>query len=296
MKSNIVALLYDVDKTLTPKNMQEYAYTDSIGYSPEEFWQRVEKFTADNKMDAILSYMYMMVRCAHGKFIVNRKTLNDLGRSVAFFPGVDTWFSRINRYAQSKGLTVEHYIISSGIKEIIEGMDIAKNFKEIYANYFVYDNDGVAMWPALAINYTSKTQFIFRINKGILDVTENDKLNEYTPDEDRRVPFSNMIYIGDGLTDVPSMKLVRLSGGHSTAVYDQNFAFAKKMRDYGRVDFVAKADYREGQDMDVLVKATIDEIAARWQQLEHQRRTLSQTQDSPAPKTPQAFEQQTLDF
>lgn len=297
MKSNIVALLYDVDKTLTPKNMQEYGYITNIGYSADEFWQIVNKFSIENKMDPILAYMYMMVRCARGKFIVNRRTLNDLGKPVSFFPGVDSWFARINQYAAKKGLKVEHYIISSGLREIIEGMDIAHNFKDIFANYFVYDSDGIAIWPALTINYTSKTQFIFRINKGILDVNENDKLNEYTPDEDRRIPFSNMIYIGDGLTDVPSMKLVRLSGGHSIAVYNKNLAFANKMRAYGRVDFVAKADYSEGQGLEKIVTSIIDEVAARWQQEEYQRQFLSTAEEQlEQEKTSECFEQQTLDF
>ena len=186
-----------------------------------------------------------------------------MGRDIEYFPGVTDWFDRINAFGQSLGLEVEHYIISSGLKEIIEGTSIAREFKEIFAAFFVYDEHGRPIWPAAAVNYTSKTQFLFRINKGILDVTEDQALNEYTPDERRRIPFSNMIYIGDGLTDVPCMKLVKRNGGISIGVYQESAAIVDDMLFNGRVDFVLSADYRADSPMEQTVQAALMRIAAQ---------------------------------
>ena len=204
----------------------------------------------------------MMLEEAKGKLIVNRSMLRALGKDVQLFDGVSDWFARVNEYARSRGLQPEHYIISSGLKEIIEGTPIAEEFKEIYAASFCYDEHGVACWPAMAVNYTSKTQFLFRVNKGVLDVTEHRALNEFMPEEKRRVPFSNMIYIGDGLTDVPSMKLTKLNGGHSIAVWQENEWVSNEMLLEGRVDFAVKADYSKGSEMEKTVFAVIDQIAA----------------------------------
>jgi len=184
------------------------------------------------------------------------------GKNVKLFPGVLGWFSRINEYGKSVGLTVEHYVISSGIKEIIEGTQIANEFRRIYAAEFYYDENGEAAWPSMAVNYTSKTQFIYRINKEVLDVTDSRRLNESTPEEKKRIPFSNMIYVGDGLTDVPCMKLVKTSGGHSIAVYQNEGGEADKLIIQGRAGYIAPADYRENSQMDKTVKAILDLIAA----------------------------------
>ena len=260
MTKPIAAIMYDFDKTLSTKDMQEYAFIPGIGMTAESFWNECNRLTKQNNMDQILSYMYVMLREARGKKLLNRKEFNKLGESVELFSGVLTWFDRINAYASGIGVDVEHYIISSGIKEIIEGTPIRKYFKEIYAAEFLYDDDNVPVWPAMAVNYTSKTQFLFRINKGVLDVTEHRGLNEYTPEEERRVPFSNMIYIGDGFTDVPCMKLVKLNGGHSIAVYSTEDDSARAIMKQGRVDYLAKADYREGSKLESTVFAILDEI------------------------------------
>ena len=261
-KRPILAIMYDFDHTLSPRDMQEYGFIPDLGMEADAFWQKCSETMKRNQMDQILAYMYMMLEEAKGKLIVNRNMLRALGKDVQMFDGVSDWFARVNEYAESRGLQPEHYIISSGIKEIIEGTPIAGEFKEIYAASFCYDEHGVACWPAMAVNYTSKTQFLFRVNKGVLDVTEHRALNEFMPEEKRRVPFSNMIYIGDGLTDVPSMKLTKLNGGHSIAVWQENEWVSNEMLLEGRVDFVVKADYSQGSEMEKTVFAVIDQIAA----------------------------------
>ncbi len=261
-EQTIVAIMYDFDKTLSPRDMQEYAFIPGVGMDVDAFWQECLQTMLKNNMDQILAYMYVMLRKAGGKMLLNRDEFHKLGRSVELFPGVGTWFGRVNRYAAKLGLTVEHYIISSGLKEIIEGTRIADRFKAIYAAEFCYDERGVPVWPAMAVNYTSKTQFLFRINKGILSVTENRELNEFTPESKRRVPFSNMIYIGDGLTDVPCMKLTKVNGGHSIAVYQgERSETVDRMLLNGRVDYVSHADYQKDGPMETVVKLILDHIA-----------------------------------
>ena len=263
MTKPIIALLYDFDKTLCTTDMEDYAFIPALGYTPAQFWNKANTFGRENRMDGLLAYMYtMMAECRAQGRVLKRDFLVQCGRSMELFPGVREWFARINAFGESLGVEVEHYVLSSGLKEIIEGTPIAKEFKEIYAASFCYDEHGVACWPAMAVNYTSKTQFLFRVNKGVLDVTEHRALNEFMPEEKRRVPFSNMIYVGDGLTDVPSMKLTKLNGGHSIAVWQENEGVSNEMLLEGRVDFVVKADYSKGSEMEKTVFAVIDQIAA----------------------------------
>ena len=262
MMKPIIALMYDFDRTLSPRDMQEYAFIPGLGMEADEFWAECTRTAEKYHMDPILSYMYNMLDESEGKQLVTKDTLTALGKSVELFEGVPTWFSRVNAYAESRGLAAEHYIISSGLREIIEGTPIAGEFKEIYAASFCYDDRGVPFWPAMAVNYTSKTQFLFRINKGILDTTENKSINDYMPEDLRRVPFRNMIYVGDGTTDVPSMKLTKVNGGHSIAVYQGRRAGADRMLLDGRVDYVVKADYSKGGEMEKTVFEVIDQIAA----------------------------------
>ncbi len=266
MKENgktVAAVLYDFDNTLSTKDMQEYAFIPGVGMSPEEFWEKCRYMADAHQMDQILAYMYVMVDSAKGKMLLNRSEFARLGKSVELFPGVPSWFARVNKYADRENITLEHYVISSGLKEIIEGTKIAGEFKKIYAAEFFYDEDGVPVWPAMAVNYTSKTQFLFRINKNVMSVTENNALNEFTPEEKRRIPFRNMIYIGDGLTDVPCMKLVKVNGGHSVAVYKRGDpGEANRMILDGRVDYTASADYGRGGELEKVVFAVIDQIAA----------------------------------
>ena len=259
----ILAMMYDFDKTLSPKDMQEYGFIPGIKMQAADFWEKCSRTMKENNMDAILAYMFVMCQEAKGKMLFTRDTLRALGRDVILFKGVETWFNRINKYAEKNGMQAKHYIISSGLKEIIEGTVIAESFEKIYAAEFCYDGHGEPCWPAMAVNFTSKTQFLFRINKGVPEVTDNDALNEYMPEDKRAVPFRNMIYIGDGLTDVPCMKLVKVNGGYSIAVYQAGKR--NKVKDLikdQRVNFIEPTDYSENSQLDIIVKDIIRNMAS----------------------------------
>ena len=262
MKKPIVAIMYDFDKTLCTKDMQEYTFIPSLAESAKEFWEETTQLARKEKMDAILTYMYLMLKKSKAKNKkISRQAFIDAGRDIELYPGVNDWFDRIKKYGQDNGVCIEHYIISSGLKEIIEGCPISDKFKQIYACEFHYDVNGVADWPKTAVNYTNKTQYLFRINKGILDLSNDRELNKFVHEDDRRVPFRNMIYIGDGMTDVPCMKLVKLNGGHSIAVYKKDKTAGNELLKDRRVDYTLKADYREGKELDSIVKNIIEQIA-----------------------------------
>ncbi len=267
MEKPIIAIMYDFDKTLCTKDMQDYGFIPELGMESHEFWDDVNKLTDEQAMDSILAYMYTMVEKAkQKKKIVSKEIFNQLGKDIEYFGGVDSWFERINKYATEIGVNVEHYIVSSGIKEIIEGTSIADYFKRIYASEFMYDYTGSIEWPKHAINYTAKTQFLFRINKGVLNIESSSSaaLNQFTPENERRVPFENMIYIGDGLTDVPCMKLVSSFGGQSIAVYNQMKGkdAAQNLLESKRVNYVAPADYGSDSEIEKYVKSTMKKIQA----------------------------------
>lgn len=263
MAKPIVALIYDFDKTLSPKDMQEYSFLPGIRVEPDRFWGLCADFAQDHQMDGVLTYMYLMKKMAQGELDLSREKLRELGRDVAFFPGVETWFDRINAIGEQNGVTVEHYIISSGLTEIIQGSAIGGKFKAVFAASFCYDAAGQPVWPSTAVNYTNKTQYLFRINKGILDVTNDRDLNAYTPEYMRRIPFTNMIYVGDGLTDVPCMKMTKQKGGYSIVVHapDVN-EMADDMLLQGRVDFSVPADYSEGSEIEQIVTMLMRRILA----------------------------------
>ena len=262
MNKPIVAIMYDFDKTLCTRDMQEYTFIPSLGLQAHEFWSHTSQVAKEETMDNILTYMYCMVEKAKQSGVpLTRESLVACGKDIEYHPGVEGWFARINRYAEEAGVQLEHYVLSSGLKEIIEGTSIAKYFKRIYACEFLY-KDGQALWPKMAVNYTNKTQFVYRINKGVLDINNDADLNNSRPDSEKRVFFSNMIYIGDGLTDVPCMKLVKQSGGHSIAIYSQNqHAQTAPLLRHERVDFMFEADYREGSELDDTMKLLLQNLA-----------------------------------
>lgn len=260
----VLAICYDFDKTLSPDDMQAQGYIQSVGYEVEFFWKESNGLAESNDMDQNLAYMYTMIQKARGRFIFNREALMDYGAKVSLFPGVDTWFKRIREYGETKGVIVEHYIISSGLKEMIEGTKVANEFEKIYASSFYYDENGEAQWPAQVINYTSKTQFLFRIVKGTLDVNDSG-VNDYFNPEDIRIPFRNMVYIGDSDTDIPCMKLVNSHSGHSIGVYNPETKDRRKvykMMEDKRIKYFAPADYTDNSELDKLVKAIIDQTAS----------------------------------
>lgn len=265
-KYPVLAICYDFDKTLSPDDMQAQGYIQSVGYDTAQFWKESNGMASANDMDNNLAYMYKMVQESEGNFIFNKSKLAEYGSKVKLFNGVDSWFERIRAYGKERNVIVEHYIISSGLKEMIEGTKIAKNgaFEKIYASSFYYNNRGVAKWPAQVINYTSKTQFLFRIEKGVLDINDPG-VNDYFPPEEMRVPFRNMVYIGDSDTDIPCMKLVNAYGGHAIGVYNPDTKdktkVLKMIRDK-RIKYFVPADYSEGLELDNLVKAIIDKTSA----------------------------------
>ncbi len=244
--------------------MQAQGYIQSVGYDVDTFWKESNGLAKANDMDQNLAYMFTMMQKAHGKFVFNKQALMDYGSRVQLFPGVNSWFKRIREYGRDKGVIVEHYIISSGLKEMIEGTSVAHEFEKIYASSFYYDNDGVAQWPAQAINYTSKTQFLFRIEKGTLDVNDPG-VNDYFEPENIRIPFRNIIYLGDSDTDIPCMKLVNTNCGHSIGVFNPETNDKKKvykMMSDNRIKYFAPADYTPESELDKLVKAIIDRTAS----------------------------------
>ena len=264
-KRHVIALLYDFDKTLSPKDMQEYSFIPTMGMSSDEFWSEANKISVKNDMDRILAYMYLMVRLAKkNDFPITKESFQTLGKDVKLYKGVTTWFKRINEYGRELGVEIEHYILSSGLKEIIEGTSIAKEFKKIYACEFHYNNSGNADWPQQVVNFTTKTQFLFRISKGVLGVLDDEKLNRKIKDEERRVPYQNMIYFGDGLTDVPCMKLVKQYGGHSIAIYRKSeIKKVEPLLKDERVDFICEGDYSQGSTLEEVVKDIIKLNAAK---------------------------------
>jgi hypothetical protein len=262
----IIALMYDFDKTLSPKDMQEFSFIPDLGITnPNEFWTESNKLASDSDMSGINAYMYLMLKKARAEDIsIKRDAFVKLGKEVELFKGVKTWFDRINTYAREKGATTEHYIISSGLKEIVEGTPIAKYFCQIYASSYYYNVDNIAVWPAQSVDYTAKTQYLFRINKGYLDVNDFS-VNDYVIEDDRRVPFRNMIYIGDGFTDVPCMKLVKTYGGKSIVVYKPNSKTetAKKLINDNRADFMTSADYSKGKSLEKIVFNIVDSMVSQ---------------------------------
>lgn len=261
----IIAICYDFDKTLSPTDMQAQGYIQSVNYDISSFWRESNELADNNDMDQNLAWMYKMVQEATGNIIPKREKLEEYGAGVKLFPGVDTWFERINKYADRKSIIIEHYVISSGLKEMIEGTSIAKKgvFKKIYASAFYYNERGVAVWPAQTINFTGKTQYLFRISKGVLNVNDPAVNTFFAPDE-IRIPFRNIIYIGDSDTDIPCMKLVTTNGGHAIGVYDcdsQDKSKVQKMIHDNRISYYAEADYRKGKELEHIVKAIIDQTS-----------------------------------
>lgn len=264
------ALVYDFDGTLAPGNIQEHSLLpDFLEIGPEEFWARVYDEKRSHDADEILVYLRLLVaRAAELGTHITRDTLRAHGARTPLFEGVEQWFARIDAHALERGLALEHYVISSGNEELIHGTPVADRFRRIFASRYRYDDAGHAIWPALAINYTSKTQYLFRINKGVDNSWDNEPVNRWIPPRERDIPFSRMVYFGDGDTDIPSMKMVRHHGGHSVAVFDPrrwaNRELQSKVYNLiaeDRAHFVVPADYRDGSQLDITVKGILGRIA-----------------------------------
>ena len=262
-----VALCYDFDGTLAIGNMQEYGFMNRLSVTPDVFWAKSAALVKKHSADKILCYMKCMLEEAKSRKIpFRREDFVECGKDVSLFKGVIDWFDRINEYAAEKGIIVSHFLISSGLEEIVEGTPIASKFKKIYASTFMYNEYGEAEWPARAIDYTGKTQYLFRINKGCLDVCDHVSVNNKMSADERPIPFNQMIYFGDGDTDVPCMSMIKGLGGYCVAVYQPHKRGAREAAERylhdEQVNLVAPADYSAGNKIDRFVKQVIDKFAA----------------------------------
>jgi len=268
-KEPVIALIYDFDGTLSPKNMQEYAFINSInGTDSDSFWNETAELMVKHNASSILCYMKLMLEKAHESGIsIKREQFVEFGKSIELYNGVAEWFDLINQLGKKNGVVIEHYINSSGLKEMIEGTPIAKQFKEIFACSFMYEND-IAVWPAVAVDFTAKTQFMFMINKGISKISDNRRVNEFMPEDERPVPFNHMIYFGDGETDIPCMRLVKQQGGISIAVYRPNSKSKKECAERlikdNRVNFACEADYSKDGLLYQTVEIVIKQIKSAY--------------------------------
>jgi hypothetical protein len=263
-----IAIAYDFDGTLAPGNMQEQSFLPAVNVNGKKFWATAKAHAKEHDMDEILAFMELMLEHSRrAKTSIRKETFQGYGKDIIYFPGVESWFGRINQFAKAQDCAIAHFIISSGNRETIEGTTIAKYFDQVFASCFRYDADNVAIWPALAVNYTNKSQFLFRINKGIENAHDNTTINKFTPEEERPYPFKNFIYIGDGDTDVPAMKMVTYQGGKSIVVYPSRKRGAKerghKLVEQHRADIAVPADYSKGSALERAVKAAIRQVAAR---------------------------------
>lgn len=265
----IVALIYDFDGTLSPLNMQEFGFIEAIEIKDKkQFWNENNKMVKEHNASNILCYMKLMLDKAAATHVsIKREQFVEFGKSIELYNGVDAWFDKINELGKENGVAIEHYINSSGLEEMIEGTCIAKKFKRIFACRFMYQ-DGIAVWPAVAVDFTAKTQFLFMINKGIEKISENYKVNEYIEEKDRPVPFKHMIYFGDGETDIPCMKLVKQQGGNSIAVYKPRNSIKKKCAEKlvhdNRVNFACAADYSENGEIYKIVESIIKRVKSNF--------------------------------
>lgn len=268
-KQRTIALVYDFDGTLSPQPMQEYTVLPELDLSPGAFWEECQTEARKYKADAMLTYMRLLTEKIEAKQThLNKKKLRDLAKGIRYFPGVATWFDRINGHVKNTSagkVKIKHYIISAGLKEILEGISIRRHFAQMYASEYFFDHHDAARFPTVVINDTSKTQYIFRINKGIEDI--NRSINEYMPESERPIPFANMLYIGDGLTDVPCMTVTKNNGGFAVAVHKprnhESLAVCRKLARANRIDYFAPADYRAGKTLERRVKLILDVIIAR---------------------------------
>lgn len=262
-------MVYDFDGTLTPQPMQEYTVLPQLGISGEAFWQEVNEEVERTGGDSILTYMRLLVeKIDQNKQHLSRDALRKLATRIEYYPGVNSWFDRINQYVKDKSVgkvQVRHYIISAGLGEILEGISIKSKFERIYASQYFFNHHETACFPTIVINDTTKTQYLFRINKGREE--SGDSINEYMPEGERPIPFGNMLYIGDGLTDVPCMTVIKNYGGFAVAVHNPNnrssIAVCRELASANRIDYYAPADYRARRKLEKRVHTILDIIIAR---------------------------------
>lgn len=271
---NTIAMIYDFDGTLSPQPMQEYTVLPKIGIKPKEFWKEVADVARREEADEMLTYMRLLIKYAEkNETHIAPEDFASMAHNIEYYEGVKEWFTHINSYVAQKSdhkTDVKHYIISAGMKEILEGIDIKHEFERVYASSYYFDHHNAARFPNILITGTEKTQYIFRINKGRESL--HDSVNDYMPEEERPIPFSQIIYIGDGLTDVPSMSVTKNNGGYAIAVYKPNTSKqlqkCKELLTAKRVDFIAPADYRKDKSLFKRTQLLLDKIMSN---MEYQR-------------------------
>lgn len=273
MKKTVIAICYDFDKTLTTNNMQYYSFIPNLNIDEATFWDKCKTFVKKTGTDITLGYLRTMIdECKKQGITLTRDYLHSMGKDIKFCAGVKTWFSRLNKYAEKQNVQLEHYIISSGNKEMIEGTDVFKEFTNVFACEYLYDENGEAYWPKNIVNYTVKTQILFRICKGTQDLTDEKSINKRTPK--KHVEFRNMIYIGDGVTDVPCMTLVKERGGTAISVYNDDKKTCAELLEENRVNFVCKSNYTANSPLEKLIKMVIDSLALKESLFQKENETI----------------------
>jgi phosphoserine phosphatase len=261
-----IAIVYDFDGTLTPQPMQDYTVLPELGVEPARFWADVDAEAERTGGDPMLTYLRLLLERMHERGRpISRQALRRLGARIRYFPGVDSWYPRIADYLDQRGgVRLRNYILSAGQREILEGIAIRHHFARIFASEYFFDERGIATFPNRVVNDATKTQYLFRINKGIEDVRHS--INTHMPEDARPVPFSNMLYIGDGMTDVPGMTVTKKNGGYAAAVYRPDDADGRRvcqeLLEAGRIDFHAPADFRAGSLLERRVMLVLDVMTA----------------------------------
>lgn len=266
MKNTRVAFMFDFDGTLIDGFMQDYKLMELIKTNTEDFWKEIYAFAEEHNMDHNSAFLYKLIEVSKRNGVrLTREKLVECGKYMPFFKGVKEFFPRIKEYATSIGLDLEFYIISSGNKEIIEGSDIGGVFNRIFASEYVYNKNNEPIWIAHNVNYTVKTQFVNRIRKNLIDkLFDAVEINEYVSEKGKLIPYANLVYFGDGYTDVPSMKVVSMNGGNTICVYvPKDKEKAESQLENGRATYIALADYSNGSKLDQICKNILDEIALK---------------------------------
>ena len=268
MKQNSIAIIYDFDGTLTPKTMQEYTLLPRLGIKSKNFWEDILLETKKTGAETMMVYMRHLLDCAtEKKLSISKSEFLKMSKDIEYYDGVTSWFNKINKYVENKSnskIKIHHYIISAGHLEILEGISIKKHIKKIFASEYYYNKRDIAVFPKIVVTDTTKTQYLFRINKGKENLA--DSINEHMEETKRPIPFDNMIYIGDGLTDVPSMALIKKEGGHSIAVYQNNknqIKISESLLKANRVDFIAPADFGEKSILYENMQYLLDYVIAK---------------------------------